>query len=532
MKKLFILLCVLATVLQAQITLVKKGVSEASVLYNPDAELAMNLLDTYLLKSTGTTLPRIQQKSKRPMIVFNVDTALDIEEFKVDFPDKRTILISSGSSYGLKIAVLDFLERHLGIRWLFPGELGEVVPKHATLKIKREAYADKPCFLSRFFSGGNSPEALEFQEHMRARRYRVEFHHNLYNLYHPDVFAESNPEFYPVYDGKRYIPKPEDKDTVWQPCYSAPGISEAGAARIIAELDKKPECMSYSLGINDTTRQCQCPECLKVVNDRKNFNGNYHYSELYIPFANKIAEIVSQKYPECKLGFLAYNEILEPAENVKLHDALVPYMTFDRMMWLDKDKEKNGHELTERWKAVSNELGWYDYMYGKFYDLPRIYMHKSAEYLKWGYEHGVRHHYGEYYPRDDWHEGPKYYIIMKLLWDVNLDVDKTLDEWYTLAVGPKAAPYLKEYFDRLEAYWTYSVPKTNWFKKGRQWLNFNSVDYLEKYSTVDLKQSEELLLKVVELSDNKERAEFFLFSFLNSKPKIIRSLEKFGYCVK
>ena len=530
MKRALLFLLASVLTLQAQITLVKDKTPQADIVFSEQAKQATSALNDYLLKATGAKLPVITIAPTRAKITFTVDATMDSEAFKVQFPDAATIAIASGSPDGLKIAVWDFLERHLGIRWLFPGELGEVVPPCATLIIPATPYEDSPSFLSRQFSGGKTGHP-EWQDKLRAGRIRVSFHHNLHSLFHPKDFAETHPEFYPVLnDGNRFVPKADPKDRKWevgwQPCFTAPGIAEAAAAKIIAYFERTGK-RTYSLGINDTNSHCKCPRCTAIVGDKRNFNGLVDYSPVFIPFANKVAELVSEKYPDCKIGFLAYSCILEPVPGLKLHKNLVPFMTFDRLMWTDKAKEANGHALTDQWKELTNQLGWYDYIYGGFYDMPRVYFHHAAEYIRWGYAHGVRHHYAEYYPREDWHEGPKFYLFMKLLWDINTDVDATLDEWYRLAVGEKAAPYLKEYYARLEDFWTHRVQSTAWFKAGHQYLNFHSANYLEAYSLADLQKSEELLNKVVELADNKPRAQHFLDAFLASKQGILSTIKRF-----
>ena len=528
MKKLLLFVFASALALNAQITLVKEKTATADIVANNKAKLAIGALNEYLKKATGTALPVITTEPTRAKISFEINPALDKEAFKVAFPDATTIAISSGSEDGLKIAVWDFLERHLGIRWLFPGELGEVVPPRDSLVIPMTPYEDSPNFLSRQFSGGKTGNP-QWQDKMRAGRIRVAFHHNLHRLYHPSIFAESHPEFYPMLrNGTRLIPKQKGEDRKWestfQPCFTAPGIAEAGAARIIETFEQR-NIRTYSLGVNDTNNHCTCPNCLAIIGDRRNFNGLEDYSPVFIPFANKIASIVSEKYPDCKLGFLAYSCILEPVDGLKLHGNLVPFMTFDRMMWIDKQKEAGGHALTDKWKALTNQLGWYDYIYGGAYDLPRVYFHHCADYIRWGYAHGVRHYYAEYYPREDWHEGPKYYLFMRLLWNINTNVDETLDEWYRLAVGPKAAPYLKEYYARLEEFWTKRVQSTEWFSLGHQYLNFHSNNYLAAYSLQDVEKSEELMNKVLELADNKPRAQHLMDAFQKSKRDIIMKLK-------
>ena len=513
----------------SEVTLIQDGVAVADIVHCDDAKFAIKGLNEYLKKACGCALPVVAKPTSRAKVVFSVVPGMDQEAFRVEFPDEGTIAIMSGSPDGLKLAIWDFLERHLGIRWLFPGELGEVVPRCNSVRIASVPYEDSPSFLSRKFSGGLASHRA-WQDMLRGSRIRVAFHHNLHKLFSPQEFAESHPEFYPVlYDGKRYIPVPDPKDRKWeqrwQPCFSTPGIAEAAADKIM-DVFAKTGVRTYSLGINDTNDHCRCPKCVEVVGSRLNFAGLPNYSSTFVPFANRVAELVSTRYPDCKIGFLAYSCLLEPVDGLALHPNLVPFMTFDRMMWIDPQREANGHTLTQKWK--SPELAWSDYIYGRFYALPRVYFHKMAEYLRWGYAHGVRHQYAEYYPSESWHEGPKFYLALKLLWNINTDVDATLDEWYRLAVGPEAAPILKEYYARLEDFWTHRVQETNWFKEGRQYLDFKSSGYLEAYSMEDLLESEALLRSVVEKSSHPARAQFFLDGFLAAKASIVEELGRYA----
>ena len=46
----------------------------------------------------------------------------------------------------------------------------------------------------------------------------------------------------------------------------------------------------------------------------------------------------------------------------------------------------------------------------------------------------------------NWAEAPKYYLMARLYWNPDVDVDALLAEWYELAVGTEAAGYLAGYF--------------------------------------------------------------------------------------
>ena len=58
---------------------------------------------------------------------------LDDDRFVIAFPDESNIVIAGGSEFGTKFGVSEFLERFVGVRWLFPGKLGLHIPNHKTI---------------------------------------------------------------------------------------------------------------------------------------------------------------------------------------------------------------------------------------------------------------------------------------------------------------------------------------------------------------------------------------------------------------
>ena len=79
------------------------------------------------------------------------------------------------------------------------------------------------------------------------------------------------------------------------------------------------------------------------------------------------------------------------------------------------------HDLINAWLKVAPILGWYDYIFGKQYSLPRVYFHRMAEDLRYAHKNGVRVYYAESYPppNQNWGEGPKLYLTARLLWNPN-----------------------------------------------------------------------------------------------------------------
>jgi hypothetical protein len=275
------------------------------------------------------------------------------------------------------------------------------------------------------------------------------------------------------------------------------------------------EATSYSLGINDSSAFCECDQCVDKLGNKKNFLGYRDFSDQYFEWANAIAKGVLENYPDKWFGCLAYMEVGQPPSKVSMHPRIIPHMTYDRMKWIDSVIEAEGKRMTEWWKTKSSVLGWYDYIYGTPYCLPRVYFHKMADYYRYGNMHGVRSMYAEAYP--NWGEGPKLYIALKLQWNPTLDVDSLLRDWYEKAVGEESAPYLEKYYEIWEKFWTQTILKSTWFTSSRgEYLPFHLVPSYLKMLTDELFKSRELLelvLAKTKTPDQHARAAIILRAF-------------------
>ena len=504
-------------------------------------EYSAKILSKYILKTAKVEVPIEKEGFITDLIRVNIGNTeyskkrikerIDEDGFIIDFPDKKNVIIYGGSDWGTLFGVYEFCERYLGVRWLFPGEIGEYIPEVKKIEIKEEKIKEEPYFISRQLSGRNlywtplwEKEINDLQIWANRLRMhgRISFHHNLLRLFPPEKYTKTNPEFFPVRGGKRYLP-PSNESHAWQPCFSNEDTIKEAIKNICEYFSQNPNQNSYSLGVNDSSGYCECDNCRKYVRG-KNSIGLENYSNLYYRWCNEVVKGVREKYPDKYFGLLAYSEVFDPPD-FKLDSHIVPFITFERLKWSDENLKNFDKENTKRWAKFAETIGWYDYIYGKpteNYITPRVWFHLMSEYYRFAYENKVRYLYAEAYPSDDWREGPKLYVALKLQWNPYLDVDKILDEWYRCAVGEKSAPYLKKYFEFWEDYWTKKIPKTEWFKskyKG-QYLPFGSFEYLEPLKKEDIDYCENLLKKVVEntkSSKEKERAEYFLNTFQNIK---------------
>ena len=233
-----------------------------------------------------------------------------------------------------------------------------------------------------------------------------------------------------------------------------------------------------------------------------------------LEWANQVVEGVLKKHPGKFFGCLAYSEVAAPPSRVKLHPNIIPYMTYDRMKWADPEIRAEGERMTQEWHRTSPTIGWYDYIYGSPYCLPRVYFDRMAESYRFARANGVKVHYAEAYP--NWGEGPKLYISLKLQWNPDLDVDLLLREWYERAVGPAAAPELAAYYAHWEKFWTERALKSRWFSRGGQYLAFNSPLYLADVTASEIAESRRRLENVVAKAQTpaqKARARLLLQAF-------------------
>lgn len=457
---------------------------------------------------------------------------LDEDGFVIAFPDTRTMVIVGPTDWGTEFGVYEALERYVGVRWLMPGPNGTDVPAQKTIDVPAEPLRQEPAFFSRLFSG--LPNDVQQTWARRNRMHgRVSFHHNLLHVFPPETYTKTHPEFFPMRNGERYLPA-DNKVEGWQPCFSAPGIVEEAVANINAYFDADPEATSYSLGVNDSSGYCECEQCRARVPNEKNSLGRLDYSDLYYDWANRVIEGVLAKHPDKWFGCLAYSEAADPPKNVNVNARLIPYMTYDRMKWVNADIRATGEALTQAWHAKSPVVGWYDYIYGTPYVLPRVWFHHMADYYRFGHANGVRALYAEAYP--NWGEGPKLYVALKLQWDPTRDVDTLLNEWYVRCVGEEAAPHLAQYYAHWETFWTERAPKSAWFTEDGQYLDFSSPNYLHDVSIDEIKESRTLLETVLAKAateKQKARAKALLdaFEYYEATAYAFRASEEGGDAV-
>jgi hypothetical protein len=380
---------------------------------------------------------------------------------------------------GTLFAVYDLLERELGVRWLFPGEHGEVVPKQATItlpdidrreqpriarrKVRDMAVSRVDAFAPVLEKWGVALEAWkkargpEVNEpwHRRMRlgqRIEINGGHTFAGWW--DKYGTEHPEWFALQpDGTRTQTLPRERL-----CKSNPALWDEIARVKIAEFKANPALLTASISPNDGGRNkfCMCEACRaldpaeapKILRDsqlidpatKQPFAEYPALSDRVFTFFNEIAARVEKEMPDRDLVAYAYSVYRSVPVKVKQlqPNLIIGYVGLD-------------HAEIEAWSKIAPKLFIRPNDLGPAVDLgmPRNYAAWLAQAVKFGVEH---HAIG--FDFDNCHgnwsaHGLDYYVLSKALWNPALDVRATIADYCRAAYGP-AAGAMQQYHDALE----------------------------------------------------------------------------------
>jgi hypothetical protein len=469
MKRSFVALtCLWLTCSVAFGATIHNGERAATIVYADDATgeavRAWRDLAAYLGKSTGATFEAVAESKldgdqPATRIYVGACDALPAEDrAALEQIDQDAyivhvtgdaVFLAGPRPWSTYWAVCQFLEDHVGVRWLIPGPLGEDIPAHESIDVApmRKVYA--PVMRSRLWSGAHygGEWSLRRRMHQRDR-----FHHNLLNIFDADKYYDEHPEWFPLRpNGERYRPQGE-RDNNWQPCMASESSVRHAADAARAAWANDPNLASFSYGCNDGGGWCVCEGCLAMdrpMEPWQGFDGDHTYR--YYAWLNKIAANLEKTHPDHLVGCLAYHDYILPPEDIGLHRNIIPYFTSNRADYYEPTFRALDQNLIEWWGRVANQMGIYDYAYGMGFVVPRIYNHLFQEAVQHAVNNGVDGFYAEVYP--NWGlDGHKLYIMSAVLWDPSVDIDALALEWNRRMFREAWEP-MHAYFARCERAW-------------------------------------------------------------------------------
>lgn len=505
---------------------------------SPSEKRAAEELQTYIKKATGANVP-IEvggeiSPEKFPIYLATSTSPAIIEKFGLSKKmgelsdegfilkaDAQGLVIAAKKPIGVLYGAYTFLEDALGVRWLMPGDDGEFVPKHASLKIGPLESVQNPVFTVRTMTHSctNFNERLtdtwnwmvrnkmsvkvgykgfwdgeKNAEEMDAIGATVENGGHILASFVPDSLFESHPEYFAFVDGERRRGghSVDEFGKVYQRCTSNPAVIDMSAQFIIDSFREKKASDAFLIGNNDGNGWCECDACIALDEPWEREHGIV--STRFYKFINAVAEKVWKELPDKEIRGWGYQVYRTAPRGVEPDPRLEIFVAMHGRCYrhaLDDPSCPTNEKLCDvlkDWKKSKSTIGLREY-YSCFIGgsqaafLPYIPLENVvAEDIKFGAKIGLKVWDDETPPpdgvfgstwntdqiRESWRARyPMYYIAAKLLWDPDLDTEKLKDEAFSLYFG-SAGEAMKSYrrllsngWEQTAGHFTYGTSSTS-----------------------------------------------------------------------
>jgi hypothetical protein len=227
------------------------------------------------------------------------------------------LVIAGTPAAGTMYGVHRFLESVAGVRWYAPGVTH--TPKRDAIPVPEEDRIVKPAFLWRnaYYtwpgaddafrahqtdnSGGKGPDDPYGQEYAFDG-----IAHTYFSFISPDEYFDEHPEYFSEIGGVRVR-----EET--QLCLSNPDVLEIVTEKMLARMAANPGARQHNFSQMDHYNYCECDQC-RAINEQYGTTGGTQFW-----FINKVAERISEVYPDKLIGTLAYTFTEEPPQGMEMH---------------------------------------------------------------------------------------------------------------------------------------------------------------------------------------------------------------------
>ncbi|MCD6220629.1 DUF4838 domain-containing protein [bacterium] len=387
---------------------------------------------------------------------------------EVDF--SHPIPFSVGASHkGTLFAVYEFLEKYCGVRWFWPGESGEIIPKKKNICLGEIHIKEKPDFISRNFWWCGvrlSPKLAKAWAlwQMRALRqgygfelgFRGGWGHSWGCYLEGNKYYKEHPEYYALIGGSR---KPlvgkNPMDLRNQICTSNPEVVKLFVEKIRKMYEPTSKAV-VSISPNDGGGFCECANCKALDHPELYGPGDNLWredrpvlSDRIMTFANAIAKEVKKTHPNLFLGILAYTYNFTPPKSVeKLEDNIIIAISQISQSYVVDEEYKNKiRKAIEGWSKIAKQFRISEH-YGDREISSQLMTKVIAEDIPYLKQKGCVGLWTQIVP----HVIPNhlnYYVAARLMWNTNLKLKDLLEDYYTKAYG-KATSTMKQYFTFME----------------------------------------------------------------------------------
>ncbi len=364
--------------------------------------------------------------------------ALDEDGFIIQTLDK-SLIIAGNKDKGTLYGVYTFLEDYLGCRKYSASF--SVIPRNSDITIGKIDVEQQPAFTFRelHFPDPINDEVYRDWHKLDVKKGKDDwgmFVHTFQTLVPPEKYFKDHPEYF-SYLNVRRIPD-------GQLCLSNTEVFNIVVDGLKERMKTKPQAKYWSVSQNDTYKACECDECRQLY---QKYGG---YSGAMIWFVNKVAEI----FPDKIISTLAYQytrsapQNIKPASNVNI---MFCSIECNRSRPLASDSlSASFRKDAEDWCALTDNIFMWDYvvqfrnMVSPFPNLrvlqPNLQYFRDKG-MKMMFQQGTGGNKSEFYEF-------RQYLIAKLLWNPDADVNALMDDFLKGYYGP-ASQFIGQYIEKM-----------------------------------------------------------------------------------
>lgn len=245
-----------------------------------------------------------------------------------------------------------------------------------------------------------------------------------------EKYFSKHPEYFSLWKGKRQADA--------QLCLSNPVVLKICAEALKDVIEQNPDYLVYDLSQNDNQYPCQCKKCQAIVKEEGSESGPI------IRFVNQVADIIKVDYPDKYIGTFAYTYSRKaPKKVVPNKNVVIRICDGECCFFHSLDNCEVNYDFCldlNAWSKITNNLMVWDYV-APVYDYlvpfpnmnvlqPNIQLFKNKGAI------GVFEE-GSYTSWLSDMSDLKTYILSKLLWDADSNIDElTNDFWKTCMEKP------------------------------------------------------------------------------------------------
>jgi hypothetical protein len=471
----------------------------ADVKAGDSTDLVVKLLSTEL-KKAGIDKLAVDRSSlfvKRGILLL---TSLEAEDNRIVFPaklksfgpegvyikgDNQSVIIIGNSILALQQAIFIYLEQ-LGFSYLLPGELWQIIPKLSTA-FKTINILTQPDYECRSIANGHGYFGSlklenEFNFWSKSNRLGNSFRMKVGHIY--DEIVQRNAEIFKQHP--EYFAQPGlAKGTL--PSGAKFNVANKNLVKLIVEdaisrleVQKKigEGTDMISMEPSDGLGFCNTPDCIAI--------GTPSDQVYYL--SNEVAKELQKKHTGTWVGLLAYSDHILPTK-YKLEPNTFVMVTngFNRTKF-------STEELLQQWNKKAGKLGVYEYLsvYEWDNDMPGQVLAAKTDYIRKSvknfYEKGARSYVGE--SIIGWiSRGPGQYLLAKLLWNRNINLDSLKNDFYQKAFD-NVSGLMRKLYDKWENY-PHRIPLDNDIA---DWLNLADEAYRKTNSSIVKKRIDQVKL--------------------------------------